>query len=156
MTNCELVKKFYTAFSNGKASEMVECYHKEIVFKDPVFGTLKGEKAINMWQMLLSNRSETTEIFFKSVKANEEEGSAVWIAKYTYGEKKREVTNVVNASFKFKDGKIIEHTDFFNIWSWSRQALGFTGLLLGWTAFMKNKIQKTTNQKLSEFMSKDN
>ncbi|MCG1036638.1 nuclear transport factor 2 family protein [Polaribacter sargassicola] len=156
MTNCELLKKFYTAFSNGNSLEMVECYHEDIVFKDPVFGELKGEKAINMWKMLLSNRNETTEIFFKSVKANQEEGSAIWIAKYLYGENKRKVTNIVDASFKFKDGKIIEHIDSFSVWTWSRQALGFTGFLLGWSDFMKNKIQKTTNKKLEDFMSKSN
>jgi hypothetical protein len=30
-----------------------------------------------------------------------------------------------------KEGLIIEHRDHFELWRWSRQALGLKGLLLG-------------------------
>ncbi|WP_373852613.1 hypothetical protein [Tenacibaculum maritimum] len=33
---------------------MTDCYHKDITFQDPVFGKLKGQRAIKMWEMLLS------------------------------------------------------------------------------------------------------
>lgn len=154
MTNKELVNHFYTAFSNGNANEMLECYHDDVVFQDPVFGTLKGERAFKMWEMLLSQKKEDTKISFNTIEVNGENAKANWVAEYVYGDKKRNVVNKVTANFKFKDGKIIEHVDYFDLWTWTKQALGVSGCLLGWTPFMKNKIQNTTNQRLDKFMQK--
>jgi hypothetical protein len=76
----------------------------------------------------------------------------VWVVNYNYGSKKRSVKNHVAATFEFKDGKIIKQTDMFDLWRWSQQALGASGYLLGWSSFMNNKIQKTTNGLLKKFM----
>lgn len=154
MNNQELIEKFYTSFSDGNAKEMTACYHENIVFQDPVFGRLEGEKAYKMWEMLLSKKNKSTKITFDNIQANIEKGSAHWTAIYNYGEKKRKVINIVSAQFKFKDGKIIEHIDSFDLWKWTQQALGTIGYLLGWASFMKNKIQKTTKTQLDEFISK--
>jgi hypothetical protein len=54
---------------------------------------------------------------------------------------------IASAQFYFQDGLIIRHTDDFDIWKWSKQALGLTGYLFGWTGFMQNKIH--TNAILS-------
>jgi predicted negative regulator of RcsB-dependent stress response len=51
------------------------------------------------------------------------------------------VINRIRAEFFFKDGLIIRHTDDFDIWKWSKQALG-TGHLLGWTGYMQKKINE--------------
>jgi len=53
--------------------------------------------------------------------------------------------------FLFQDGKIIKQTDSFDIWKWSRQAFGWKGFLLGWTSFMKKKIQMQANKSLRAF-----
>jgi len=87
------------------------------------------------------------------IEATETTGGANWTATYKYGENERDVVNNVTASFKFKDGKIIEHIDSFKLWKWTRQALGVSGTLLGWTPLMKNKIQKTTNEQLNDYIS---
>ena len=154
MTNKELIENFYTAFSNGNVNGMIDCYHKDIVFQDPAFGVLKGERASKMWEMLLSRSTKSTKINFDTVQADSKTGSANWVAEYNYGEKNRKVINNVSANFKFKDGKIIEHIDTFNLWTWTQQAMGFLGYLMGWTSFMKTKIQKTTNKQLNEFIEK--
>ena len=52
------------------------------------------------------------------------------------------VINDIIAEFKIKDGKIIKHQDKFDFYKWSRQALGFPGLFLGWTPFLKNKVSQ--------------
>lgn len=155
MTNKEIIEQFYTSFSQGDAKDMIECYHQDITFTDPVFGCLKGDRAVNMWKMLLSNKKTAASIQFSNIETNSDQGSANWIATYAYGPKKRNVINKVTAHFKFKDGKIIEHTDNFDLWEWTKQAMGVPGYLLGWTAFMKNKIQKTTNSNLKAFMNKN-
>ncbi len=153
MDNEKLVKSFYTAFVQGNEDLMTACYHDDVVFNDPVFGTLRGEQAVHMWKMLLSKRTEQTTISFQDVKTSNDNATATWTARYVYGPTNRKVVNHVNAHFKFKDGKIIEHIDSFNLWKWTQQALGVPGYLLGWTPFMKNKIQKTTNAQLQKFMS---
>ena len=104
MNNQELIHKFYTSFSNGDATEMVSCYHPEIVFEDPAFGILKGEAAKAMWKMLLSNSKNGLRIKYQDVIANEHTGSAYWIADYLFSQTGRPVNNHIHASFEFKDG----------------------------------------------------
>lgn len=154
MTNTELIEKFYTSFTASDAKGMTECYHKDITFKDEVFGTLRGDRACKMWEMLISGAKEPVKISFSNVEAKAESASANWRAEYFYGEKKRKVINNVQANFKFKDGKIIEHIDTFDLWNWTKQALGPVGYLIGWTPFMKSKIRKMTKEKLDGFISK--
>ncbi len=154
MSNEALIIHFYQSFSEANADGMAACYHEDIVFTDPAFGTLEGDKAKAMWRMLLSRSESKPEIKFCQVAADEKFGKANWIANYNYGSNKRKVENHVAATFHFKDGKIIKHTDHFDLYAWSKQALGVSGYLLGWSDFMKNKIQKTTNGLLKQFMEK--
>ena len=133
---------------------MAACYHEDIEFTDPAFGTLRGHQATSMWQMLLSRSESAPEIQFSNVSADDKYGKADWIAKYSYGPQRRKVVNNITARFTFKDGKIIKHTDDFDLWKWSQQALGVSGYALGWSSFMKNKIKKNANKALKKFMGK--
>lgn len=152
MSNEKIIENFYQSFSEGNAAGMTACYHKDVVFTDPAFGTLRGERAHKMWEMLLSNKKASAKTEFTNIQSTENEGSAEWVAEYNYGPKKRKVINRVSAQFEFKEGLIIKHTDSFDIWKWSKRALGLPGTLLGWTPFIKNKIQKTTAERLDAFM----
>lgn len=153
MNHKKLIETFYHSFAAGNAEEMTACYHENITFEDPAFGELKGEKAKAMWTMLLSKSDAAPNILFKNVSANDKTGSATWIATYKYGKQKRNVTNHVTAEFEFLDDKIIRHKDNFDLWKWSQQALGLSGYLLGWSGFMRNKIQATTNKLLEKYMA---
>lgn len=53
-----------------------------------------------------------------------------------------------------KNGKIVEHSDSFNFYKWASQSLGITGLLIGWTSLIKNKIRNTAMKNLTAFMNK--
>jgi hypothetical protein len=57
---------------------------------------------------------------------------------------------------RIKEGKIIEHSDAFKLSKWAAQALGLKGQLLGWTGFMKRKIQQNARKNLVAFMEKQN
>jgi len=141
MQTKEILHTFYTAFSKGDATTMTSCYHDDIVFEDPAFGKLTGKRAVAMWEMLLSKKEESElSITFKVV----DNKHAEWVANYKYGPQKRPVINKVKASFEFLDGKIIQHTDNFSLWKWSQQALGASGLVLGWSTFVKKKIREKT------------
>jgi len=147
----QLIQTFYTAFSKFDAETMINCYHDDVVFEDPAFGVLKGTRAKNMWQMLCGSQNGKT---FKVTFSEVTENSAKWEAFYTFSQTNKKVHNKVTAHFEFKDGKIIKHTDDFNLHNWAKQALGFKGLLLGGTSFFKKKLNAQTNSMLSKFEKK--
>ena len=154
MNNLDLINKFYSSFANGDAEGMVSCYDDNIQFEDPAFGKLKGEMAGNMWRMLINNNRGITKITYSDVQADDKSGSVNWIAEYVFSQTGRPVINKIAATFEFKDGKIIKHTDVFDMWKWSSQALGLKGYLLGWTGFLKGKIQIQTNSLLKKYIEK--
>jgi len=148
----EVIVKFYNAFENLDAETMAECYHRDVVFEDPAFGVLRGEHAGNMWRMLCkSQKGKNFRISVSDIDFDDLKGKAHWEAFYVFSQTWRKVHNVVNASFEFKDGKIIKHTDSFDLYNWSKQALGFKGLVLGWSDFFKRKLNAQTNKLLKEF-----
>jgi len=146
----DLIEKFYTSFQNRDVEGMIKCYHDDIVFTDPAFGELKGEHAKNMWRMLLKNSKDMT-LEFSDVSADEKTGKAHWDATYSFSQTGRKVLNKIDAKFEFKDGKIIRHTDHFDLHKWAKQAMGFKGALLGGTSFFKKKLNQKTAGLLAKF-----
>lgn len=151
MNNVELIKKFYGCFSRRDAEGMADCYDRDIVFEDPAFGQLKGENAKNMWRMLVERSKGDLKITFSEVKANDATGEANWTAEYVFKQTGRKVINKIAARFEFCNGLIIKHTDHFDMWAWTQQALGWKGYLLGWSSFMKTQIQQQTNSLLKSY-----
>jgi limonene-1,2-epoxide hydrolase len=149
--NEELLNKFYTCFQQRDPDTMTACYHPKIVFSDPIFQTLKGERAIAMWHMLIGS-SKDMEITFRDIRADEQQGTAHWEAKYTYGPAQRQMHNIVNAQFRFQDGKILVHQDIFDLRTWATQALGTPGRLFGWTPFIQQTIRRKAAQALDAYI----
>ena len=152
--NEQTIYKFYTAFANADAKSMCECYHPNIQFLDPAFGLLKGKDAHQMWKMLIEKSKGNIKIEFSDIKADQYMGSTNWVATYNFSKTNRIVINQIRAQFQFKDGLIIKHTDEFDVWKWSKQALGFKGYLLGWTGYMENKIQEQALSSLKHYQKK--
>lgn len=151
--NAQLIEKFYTAFQSHNADGMVACYHPDVTFTDPAFGTLHGAQATSMWRMLVE-RSKDLQVTFRDVHADDTRGSAHWEAKYPFAPKRRPVHNIIEAEFVFKDGLIYQHTDRFNFWRWSGMALGVTGTLLGWTPMIQSAVRKNALGGLEKFMAR--
>jgi len=150
-----VIETFYKAFSNLDAETMASCYHDDIIFEDPAFGVLNGERAKNMWRMLCeSQKNKDFQVKHSNIEASDQEGSASWEAFYTFSKTGRKVHNTIEARFEFKDGKIIKHTDTFNLHKWSKQALGLKGFFLGNTMYFKNKLKAQTNKLLDKFEKK--
>jgi hypothetical protein len=53
---------------------------------------------------------------------------------------------------KFYEGRIIEHSDAFRLSTWIGQALGWKGILFGWTGFMKRAVQRNARKNLINFV----
>ena len=150
----QIIHHFYHAFQEKDAEKMISFYHQDIVFEDPAFGKLKGEKAKNMWRMLIQNGKDLN-IVFGQIREENNQYKAHWDATYTFSATKRKVLNRIDAEFKFSDdGKIIEHKDIFDFHQWASQALGFPGKLLGKTAFFQRFFRKKALGLLASFESK--
>lgn len=152
--NIELINKFYTAFANLNAEQMISCYSDSATFYDPAFGTLHGKDAKKMWRMLIDKSQGNLKITYSNVTATETSGSADWVAEYVFSQSGRKVINHINAKFEFWDGKIIKHTDTFDFYKWTKQALGIKGYLFGWTGFMKKQVRKFAIKSLDQYNPK--
>lgn len=150
MENLEKIKLFYTAFQQKDAETMVSFYADKVVFEDPAFGKLIGEDAKNMWRMLCTSGSDS-EISYKNIVSTGDTITAHWEANYTFSQTGKTIHNVVEATFKFENGKIVSHRDSFNLKKWATQAMGLKGRILGGTNFFKRKLQAQTNKLLSKY-----
>lgn len=150
--NEKIIENFYTAFQKLDAEAMIACYHPDVHFSDPVFPNLPALEAGAMWKMLCS-QAKNFELTFADIQADEQTGKAHWEAFYDFSATGRRVHNIINAAFEFQDGKIIKHTDTFDFWKWSSQALGPVGLLLGWTPMLRRKVQKQAGERLAGFIN---
>lgn len=151
--NEQIITKFYTAFKEKDFKTMQTCYADNATFNDEAFKNLDAAQVRAMWQMLIT-RGKDLVLTFENVTADDSKGSAEWTATYTFSATKRKVVNHIKAQFSFENGKIVKHTDTFDFHHWASQALGLTGALLGWTGFLKKKVQKTAMESLVSFMKK--
>ncbi|TBU71849.1 nuclear transport factor 2 family protein [Phytopseudomonas daroniae] len=152
VANAQLITRFYQAFQRLDAEQMVSCYAPDVCFSDPAFGTLRGHDAGDMWRMLTS-RAQDFSLTFSDIEATEHGGSATWVATYLFSQTGRTVINHIRARFVIRDGLIVEHHDHFDLWRWAAQALGFQGLLIGWTPMLKKTVRKQASNGLRRFQA---
>ena len=131
---------------------MASLYHPDATFKDEAFDLKSGKEAGAMWKMLLT-AGKDLRIEFRDVRSDGDSGSAHWEAWYTFSKTGRKVHNIIESQFEFKDGLIYRHRDHFNFWHWSRQSLGMTGWLLGWSGFLRNKVGTAAMKSLQAFLA---
>ncbi|MBK8699690.1 MAG: nuclear transport factor 2 family protein [Saprospiraceae bacterium] len=150
------ITAFYNAFARKDFKTMQALYADDARFEDPVFRQLDAKEVRAMWEMLIL-RGKDLSIEFVDVLEAGEKGSAVWKATYSFSGTGRRVVNLIHARFIIRNGKIVEHTDQFGFYQWSRQAVGLVGLLLGWTSFFHRKVATKAKRSLVQFMaSKEN
>jgi ketosteroid isomerase-like protein len=150
----DLLTRFYTALQRRDAEAMGACYHDDGAFVDPAFGKLTVPEARAMWRMLMG-RAKDFEMTFEVKHADEGSGSGTWEARYTFSKTGRKVINRISSQFGFCDGLILAHRDQFDMWAWTRQALGAPGLLLGWTPLLRNRVQAEARKGLTAFMASE-
>ena len=148
--NAKLIERFYGAFSGRDVDAMLRCYHPQVVFSDPVFGTLAAAEASAMWRML-NGRARDLRVEFRDVGANDSSGRAHWEAWYTFAATGRAVHNRIDAEFQFADGLIVRHVDRFSLWRWAAMALGAKGALLGWVPSVRGAIRAQAAKGLAAF-----
>jgi hypothetical protein len=130
---------------------MIAHYDPQVQFSDPVFTSLRGDEVFAMWRML-TGRATDLRIEATGIEADDRSGKAHWDAWYTFSATGRKVLNRIDASFAFRDGKIVRHDDSFDLWRWASMALGLKGKLLGWAPFVQGAIRKQADAGLRAFM----
>lgn len=153
-TNEQLIQDFYDAFSRKDHRAMAKAYRDDAIFEDPVFLRLDADHTRAMWRMFCVGGADLT-VACSQVKADETEGSARWDATYTFAATGRIVHNVIQARFRFKEGAIAEHKDSFDLYRWTRMALGPIGYIAGWTPAVQNKVRKQAAHRLQSFMKNE-
>jgi ketosteroid isomerase-like protein len=149
--NKELIERFYAAFGRCDGAAMTACYAPNAHFRDPAFGDLEGEEVGAMWRML-TGRASDLKIELHEHEADEDSGSAHWIARYTFSTG-RSVVNDIQAKFRFVDGLIVDHIDDFDFRNWAKQALGPTGNLVAVLPPLRKKAHAQARGQLEEFIA---
>lgn len=137
--HAELIEHFYASFKGRDGAAMAACYVPDARFHDPIFD-LQGPDVGAMWTMFCE-RGRDLALEWRDVHADDAGGAAHWEPRYTFSVTGRPVHNVIDSRFTFRDGRIATHTDTFDLWRWSRMALGGKGALLGWTPFVRKAIR---------------
>jgi ketosteroid isomerase-like protein len=147
--NRALIERFYAAFGECNGSAMTACYATGAHFRDPAFGDLEGEEIGAMWRML-TGRATDLKIELHEHDADEDSGTAHWIARYTFSTG-RPVVNDIQASFRFADGLIVDHVDEFDFRGWAKQALGPSGHLVALLPPLRSKARAKALDQLAAF-----
>ncbi|MEZ4223367.1 MAG: nuclear transport factor 2 family protein [Polyangiaceae bacterium] len=148
-----LIEKLYHSLGARDGDGMAQCYAPDATFSDPVFPALRGPEVGAMWRMLCE-RATDIRVEASAIGADDQAGSAHWEAWYTFSQTGRKVHNVIDARYTFRDGVIVTHVDQFDLWRWSRQALGPVGTLLGWSPLVRNKVRGQAQKNLARFLGK--
>ncbi len=157
MTPQECIQQLYGAFAQLDTERMATCYAENARFEDEVFQLTGKSEIMGMWGMLCDTVKAKSradwKLSFSQVSASGNQGRTHWEPIYRFSATNRMVHNVIDAKFTFNEqGLILTHHDSFDFWSWSRQALGAPGLLLGWSGFLRSKVQQQANASLRKYL----
>jgi ketosteroid isomerase-like protein len=152
--NEQLISRFYSAFQHCDYTNMNDCYSHDVLFSDPVFGMLEAAQVKKMWEMLCKNAKQLNIRFGNIQDIGDDYYTCDWTATYIYSKTGKKVVNNIKAYMRVSDGKIIEHSDGFSLYKWSRQAFGLPVWLFGWNGFFQRKIRNKAKASLAAYMEK--
>ena len=156
--NQATLEKFYSAFARLDSDTMATCYAPDAAFDDEAF-SLRGHREVTgMWHMLCDATKvkgmDVWKLTYSGLEAGASTGKSHWDAYYRFSATGRMVHNSIDGAFEFNEqGLITRHRDRFDFWSWSRQALGAPGLLLGWTPFLRAKVRAGAAANLQKYLA---
>jgi limonene-1,2-epoxide hydrolase len=148
----ETLERFYAAFGRADGDAMAACYTPNARFSDPVYPELTGAEVGAMWRML-TGRAQELSVEVRALQADEDKGSATWMARYLFGPDRRPVANLVSSTFELSEGLIAAERDVFDFHGWSAMALGPKGRLLGWTPFVRKAVRAQAAEGLRTYIA---
>lgn len=154
MEPAERIASFYAALGRRDWATMQACYHPEASFGDPAFQMLNAAQVQAMWRMLCERGTDLRVEVSPAIPQADGSWIAQWQAWYTFSQTGRKVHNIIDTQIRFRDGLFLTHRDHFDLWRWSRQAIGPLGVLLGWSPLLQNKIRGQAMHSLAKYMAK--
>jgi SnoaL-like domain len=153
------ITRLYNAFTALDPDTMATCYAPNVQFEDEAFVLQGQEEVIGMWRMLCeavrAKGQDVWKLEFSNVQGSNRKGSAHWEPVYRFSSTRRIVHNKIDSVFEFDaQGRITRQRDRFNFWRWSAQALGAPGYLLGWSGFLRGKVQSTARANLQQYLAR--
>ncbi len=148
------IRDFYKGFAEKNPKAIIEFYSQDVEFSDPVFPKLKGAEVPAMWSMLAERLGNGSSIELVEANADEQKGSAIWVASYQFSKTGRQVKNRIKTEFDFQNGKVVRQKDRFPFWKWTRMALGLPGFILGWTPIVQGKVRSEAGKNLQHYLKK--
>lgn len=148
------IARFYAAFARLDGDAMQACYAANAQFDDEVF-SLRGRSQVGgMWHMLCAATQAQGRDVWRLQTRDITPRSAHWEAHYRFSATGRLVHNRIDAEFECgPDGLILRHRDHFDFWRWTRQALGMSGLVLGWTPWLRAKVRAKAGTSLAAYLA---
>jgi ketosteroid isomerase-like protein len=150
MTTREVAERLYDRFQARDGDGMAALYAPGARFSDPVFPSLDGAGAGDMWRMLAS-RAKDFALEVEGIETDGEVARVRWTARYLFSATGRKVVNQVSSTIRVQDGKIVDQRDAFDFRAWARQAFGLAGVFLGGRRFFQRKVQKKAAEGLAAF-----
>lgn len=149
--NRATIEELFAAMDRHDGEAMAACYTPDATFSDPVFGSLRDGEVADMWRMLIGRSTDLT-VELLEHDADDTWGTAHWVARYTFGQTGRPVVNDVHSELKFSsEGLIARQEDTFDFWRWARQALGRSGVFLGWTPVLQHSVRDRARARLEAY-----
>ncbi len=164
--NQATLERFYNAFARLDVDTLATCYAccaPDAQFDDEAF-SLRGHKQVmGMWRLLCDATKARAlsdwKLTYSGMNADAKTDKAHWEADDRFSATNRLFRTAIDGVFEFNaQGLIARHRDSFNFWSWSwsLQAPGTHGLLLGSTPFLRQKVRSTAAGNLQKFLAVKN
>jgi hypothetical protein len=120
--NAHLIETLYTSLRDNQPNAAAACYAEDAHSEDIAFRLDGRECILQMWRLVCSQEVHVT---FDSVFADDQKGGANWVARYTFTDTGRKVTNATTSHFVFRDAMIVNHVDRCDAVAWASQAYPF-------------------------------
>lgn len=152
MTNQELVEKFYRCFEYLDGEGMVSCLAEDTIYNDPIYGIIKGEYAAGLWRMRCKNLVDMKIDIIDFVELDHEYIKCKWNSTFFSRSSAKQISMTMTSFMKINDQKITEHSDAYRLSDWLAKAYGLTGILFGWSGWMKKREQSRYRTMLEKFV----
>lgn len=153
MAHIEVIQSYFKHLQARNAASLWQCYASNIVYSDPVYGWMEGDKVKARWEYFCAHADALQLTWGAVTVLDDEYFTCEWTAQYTQRETGRTIKFPCKSFFRLKDYKIIEQSDAYRLSSLIAQTDGWKGFWFGWTGYMKRFVQKRALQALASFSS---
>ncbi|KEO83655.1 nuclear transport factor 2 family protein [Tumebacillus flagellatus] len=139
--NKQLLIDFFTAIQNNDVQALSDCYHENVHDSDDILDDLYGEDARAMLNWVVSTRERARVLGFRILDVTETHGRARWELEYRSARSGRLRHREIESEFRFENGKIVWHHDYFDWGRWARRAFGPHGTFVSWRPIV-NRVEE--------------